>query len=51
MSSYATKAKLKNLTRVDTFKLAVKSDLTNLKAEVDKTDVDKLKTVSVDLVT
>ena len=49
MSSYATKADLKNATGIDTSKLAVKSDLVSLKAEVDKIDVDKLKTVSVDL--
>ena len=49
MSSYATKADLKNATGIDTSKLAVKSDLVSLKAEVDKRDVDKLKTVSVDL--
>ena len=49
MSSYATKADLKNATGIDTSKLAVKSDLVSLKAEVDKRDVDKLKTVSADL--
>ena len=49
MSSYATKADLKNATGVDTSKLADKSDLASLKAEVDKIDVDKLKTVPVDL--
>ena len=30
-------------------KLAAKSDLASLKAEIDQIDVDKLKTVSVDL--
>ena len=30
-------------------KLAAKSDLANLKSEIDKIDVDKLKTVPVDL--
>ena len=49
MSSYATKAELKNATGVDTCKLAAKSDLASLKAEVDKIDVGKLKTVPVDL--
>ena len=33
----------------DTSKLAVKSDLVSLKAEVDKIDVDKLNTAPVDL--
>ena len=41
--NYPTKSDLKEAT------LAAKSDLVNLKAEIDKTDVDKLKTVSVDL--
>ena len=49
MSNYASKADLKNATRNDTSKLAVKSDLVNLKAEVDNTDVDKLKTAPDDL--
>ena len=48
LSSYATKAELKKATGVDTSKLAAKFDLVSLKAEVDKIDVDKLKTVSVD---
>ena len=46
---YATKAELKNATRADTSKLAAKADLASLKAEVDKIDVDKLKTVPIDL--
>ena len=33
----------------DASKLALKSNLASLKAEIDKIDVDKLKTVSVDL--
>ena len=40
---------LKNATGIDTSKLALKSNLANLKAKIDKVDVDKLKTVSVDL--
>ena len=48
LSSYATKAELKKTTGVDTSKLAAKFDLVSLKAEVDKIDVDKLKTVPVD---
>ena len=36
MSSYATKAELRNATGVDTSKSAAKFDLANLKAEVDK---------------
>ena len=49
MSSYATKLDLKNSTGVDTSKLAAKSDLASLKAEIDKIDVVKLKTFPVDL--
>ena len=44
LSDYVTKAGLKNATGIGTPKLAVKSDLTSLKAEVDKIDVDKLRT-------
>ena len=47
--NYATKADLKLATGVDASNLAAKSDLANLKAEIDKIDVDKLKTVLVDL--
>ena len=49
LSKYATKANLKNATEIDSSKLALKSNLTNLKAKVDKIDVDKLKTVPIDL--
>ena len=44
LSNYATKADLKNATGIDTSKIAAKSDLVSLKAEIDKIDVDKLKT-------
>ena len=40
---------LKKATGVDTSNLAAKSDLASLKAEVDKIDIDKLKTVPFDL--
>ena len=49
LSCYATEAELKNAPGFDTSKLAAKSDLASLKAEVDKIDVEKLKTVPVDL--
>ena len=49
LSNYATKADLKNATGVDTSTLAAKSDLASLKAEIDKIDVEKLKTVPIDL--
>ena len=48
LSSYATKANFKRVTEVDTYNLEAKSDLASLKVEVDKTDVEKLKTVLVD---
>ena len=46
LSNYATNADLKNVTAIDTFKLAAKSDLVSLKAEV---DIYKLISVHVDL--
>ena len=49
LSSYAIKSELKNVAGVDTSKLKAKSDLASRKAELDKTDVDKLKTVPIDL--
>ena len=36
LSNYATKAHLKNATRVDTSKFYIKVDLASLKSEVDK---------------
>ena len=49
LSSYATKTDLKNVTHVDVSSFASKTNLSNIKTEVDKIDVDKLKTVPVDL--
>ena len=49
LANYATKTDLKNITHVDVSTYASKTNLAALKAEVDKTDVDKLKTVPVDL--
>ena len=46
MSSYATKADLKNVTGADISDFAKKTDLANLKSDVGKLDVDKLKNVS-----
>ena len=42
LSNYATKAYLKNATGTDT-SLAEKVDVANLKSNVGKSDVDKLK--------
>ena len=44
-SNYATKADLKNATGVDTSDFSIKTDLANLKPDVDKLDIDKLKDV------
>ena len=49
LSNYVTKLDLKNATGVDTSKLVAKSDLVSVKAKVDKINLDKLKTVPVDL--
>ena len=48
LTSYATKSDLKNITHVDVSSFASKTNLYVLKTEVDKIDVDKLKT-STDL--
>ena len=49
MYNYATKANLKGETGADSSNLAVKSDLGSLKADADKMDIDKLKTIPVNL--
>ena len=49
LSNYVTKTGLKNATEIDLSKLAAKTDLVSLKAEVDKLDINRLKTVPVDL--
>ena len=49
LSNYATKADWKNWTNVDTPKFAKKVDLANLKSNVDKLDIDKLKNAPTNL--
>ena len=49
LSNYATKTGLKNVTHVNTSSFALKSNLANLKTQVDKLDVDKLVPVLVDM--
>ena len=49
LSNYSIKTDLKNAAGVDASKLALKSNLASLKSEVDKKDIDKLKTVRADL--
>ena len=41
--NYATETDIKNISHVDTSSFALKSNLTILKTEVDKLDIDKLK--------
>ena len=45
LSNYATKTDLKNVLHVDVSSFALKSNLANLKTEVDKLDIDKLTPV------
>ena len=49
-SNYATKLDLKNATEFDTSKLAAKSDLASLNAEVNKINVDTLRAVPINLI-
>ena len=49
LSNSATKADSKNISHVDTSCFASKTNLANLKAEIDKLDIDKLVPVPVDL--
>ena len=49
LSNYATKTDLKNVTHVDASSFALKTNLADLKTEVDKLDIDKLAPVLADL--
>ena len=49
LSNYATRTDLKNVTHIDTWIFALKTNLGNLKTEVDKLDIDKLVPISNDL--
>ena len=49
LSNYGTKTDLRNVSHIDVRSFALKSNLANLKTEVDKIDADKLKAVPVDL--
>ena len=49
LANYTTKTDLKNITHVDVSSFASKTNLAALKTEVDKRDVDKLKTTPTDL--
>ena len=49
LPNYATKKEINDITHVDTLNFALKTNLANVKTEVDKLDIDKLATVPVDL--
>ena len=49
LSNYATKADIRNISHVDTSSFALKTNLANLKTEVDKLDIDKLKPLPDDV--
>ena len=49
LSSYATKADIKNISHVNTSSFALKTNLADLKTEVDKLDIDNLVPASTDL--
>ena len=49
LSNYAPKTDLRNETHIDTSSFALKTNLANLKTEVDKLDIDKLAPVPDDL--
>ena len=47
LPNYVTKTDLKNMSHVDVSSFALKSNLANLKTEVDKLDIDKLAPLPV----
>ena len=49
LSNYETKTDIKDITHIDTSNFALKSNLANLKTEVDKLDIEKLVPVPADL--
>ena len=49
LTNYETKTNLNNITHVDTSSFVSKTNLAALKSEIDKIDIDKLKTVPTDL--
>ena len=48
LSNYATKTDIKNILHIDTSGFVLKSNLSSLKTEADKLDIDKLVPVPVD---
>ena len=49
LSNYATKTDIKNISHVDTSCFALKTNLANVKTEIDKLDIEKLIPIPADL--
>ena len=49
LSNYATKTDIKIISHIDTSSFALKSNLASLNTELDKLDIDKLKSLSNNL--
>ena len=49
LNNYATKTDIKIISHVDTSSFTLKTNLANLKTQVDKLDIDKLVPIPVDL--
>ena len=49
LSNYATKTEINNISHVDTSIFALKTNLADLKTEVDKLDIEKLVPIPADL--
>ena len=49
LSNYATKTDIKSISHIDTSSFALKSNLTSIQTEVDKLDINKLKSLPNDL--
>ena len=49
LSNYATKTDIKHFSHADTSSFALKTNLSSLKTEVDKLDIDKLVPIPADL--
>ena len=49
LSNYATKIDIKDISHADTLSFALKTNLANLKTEVDNLDIDKLVSIPGEL--
>ena len=49
LSNYPTKTDIKNISHVDTSSFVLKTNLANLKTEIDELDIDKLAPPPIDL--